>query len=240
MWLSRATSYIWLYCARYPRKSYGKTSWKRFALMMQSTAIKGIERGNARPTSSFDRNSQVHGRSISAFAKDPCRPTKSRNARTSHDPPDRTAVSRSTQNGRCRQNFPRTNDRVYESERHARPRIILPLAHMGPPVSGPPVSSPSPSYTPPPPFITISGRSPLLITVDEQPCVSSYFLSADDRPRPPGSQWSQTRFDARNRPEPIAKQSPRVGRLTEFQLAKNWKLGMVIPVRIDKKCRYSL
>jgi len=116
---------------------------------------------------------------------------------------------------------------VYESERHARPRIILPLAHT---VSRP-RSRPHPFPAPPPPSITIGDRSPLLITVDEQPCVSSYFLSADDRPRPLGSQWSQTRFDARNRPEPTAlKQSPRVGRLTEFQLAKKLEIRDGIPI----------
>lgn len=192
MWLSRATSYTWLYCARYPRKSYGKTSWKRFALMMQSTAIKGIERGNARPTSSFDRNSQVHGHSISTLARDPCRSTKSRNVGTSHDPRNRMAVSRSTQNSRCQRNFPRTNDRIREWETCQAPDYSASRAH-GSPGLWAPVSSPP---APPPPFITIGERSPLLITVDEQPCVSSYFLSADDRPRPPGSQWSQTRFDA--------------------------------------------
>lgn len=112
----------------------------------------------------------------------------------------------------------------------------------------------APTY-PGPPFIAVRERASVLlsslITVDEQPCVSSYFLSADDRPRPPGSQWFQTRFDARTRAQPswtdhwnkVHGLCPLNG-ISVRALARNWELGIITLMRMDapmpSTCRCSI
>lgn len=188
---------------------------------MQSTAIKDVERG-ANANVGFDRNSQLHDRSISTLARDPCRSTKSRNAGTSHDLRDRTVVSRSTQNGRCRRNFPRTNDRVSEWETRQAPDYSVSRAvprSLGPGLV--PVLLPlllSPLYYHQRAFSSShhgrrTAMRELLLFVGRRPAQAAGFSMISNPFR---------RAYARNRPEPTAlKQSPRIGRLTEFQLVKN-------------------
>jgi len=82
------------------------------------------------------------------------------------------------------------------AQRYAGPGLFCPLPLRRPPPPPPPrppaprARAPGPPGSPRCPPLLPSARalSSSLITVDEQPCVSSYFLSADDRPRPPGSQ----------------------------------------------------
>lgn len=100
--------------------------------MMQSTAIKGDaerERGggaSARPTSSFD-----------PLARDPCFARRKVGTRG-------RLATRGIEPCRVRRRMADADETFHvpttESERHARPRIILPLAHTVPRA---PVSSPS-------------------------------------------------------------------------------------------------
>lgn len=243
MWLSRVTSYIWLVLRKVSQKKLLRDLVKtiraddavdRDTRRREKEREKKRERANARPTSSFDRNSRLHGRSIS------------RGRSVSLDEKsERGDVSRPA--GQNRVAFDTEWPMPTKLSTYQRPRVrdapgpgLFCLSRIRSPGLWAPGSPPVPPSSP---FITIGKRSPLLITVDEQPCVSSYFLSADDRPRPPGSQWSQTRFRcayARNRPEPTAlKQSPQVGRLTEFQLAKNWEIRNGRSGIPSTRCRYE-
>lgn len=168
--------------------------------MMQSTAIKGNREGqyDVRPAPPFNWDSQLHEFVRSLLSRE-IRVTRRKVGSRGHLTTcnDRTALAFGTERPMSAKLSTCT---VYERERKRD-------------APGPDYSSASRARSLPGLWAPISSsrssRSPFhyhpralsssLITVDEQPCVSSHFLSADDRPRPAGSQWFQTRFDARTR-----------------------------------------